>query len=398
MTRRSESTVRPGWKLAGVDIKRANTAACAVALRDRGPSSIAGIAEATELSRVTVETILDELVSTGLVLDEGIVPTPGAGRPARRFEFAASFGVVVGVDLGAHRSRVVVSDLVGDVLATSERSSDARGGALRPDELTGLVEEAVSRAGVERVLAIAVSVTGLVSEDGRIVVSDNLGDWVGANPATLLSERYSCPVVVDNDTRLATAGEHRMGIARGCESVVYFHAGHRFSVGSVVNGRVLRGSHYAVGEVGGVLFSPDRANAEWKSAATAKDVLELAALGDVGAEAEVREVVGEAARGLAAIVMLIDPEIVVIGGGLSQAGEALLRPIRAAVAELVDVPVEHTMVTSPLGADAPLIGALTLAYDLAAEPVFEMPDVPLPDLASSSLGRGIGARAGAADE
>ncbi|MBN9630734.1 MAG: ROK family transcriptional regulator [Actinobacteria bacterium] len=274
------------------DARQANQsgARVAVALRDGGRATVAQLAERTGLSRPTVEAALPALRERGLVgmIEEHTAGGRGAGRPARIFEFVADAGLLVGVDVGIHRVRVVVADLTGRIVAWHQRDIEQRFvGADRLDYVKDAVRTCFDRAGIDigrlaTLSGMAVAVSGMVGPDGRLAVSHNFPDWEGVDIAGRLREEFGCPAVIENDMRLAALAEHRMGAARLVDDVAYFFAGHRISMGLIIDGKLRRGRHGAAGEIGGSVFSmhvDDSGQLRWETAETAEEVFRAAAAG-----------------------------------------------------------------------------------------------------------------------
>ncbi|ODA89445.1 hypothetical protein ATY41_05955 [Leifsonia xyli subsp. xyli] len=356
------------------EVRKVNTsvARVAVALRDGGWATVARLAERTGLSRPTVETVLPFLREEGLIgmVDEYTPGGRGAGRPARIFKFVADAGYLVGVDVGIHRSRVVVAELDGRVVGWHERDVDGTfGGAERLDGVKDAVRDCFAAAGLDlrrlrQRSGMAVAVSGMVGTDGRLVVSRNFPDWEGVDIAGHLRDEFGCPVAIENDMRLAALAEHRMGAARLVDDVAYFFAGHRISMGLIIDGKLRRGRHSAAGEIGEIVFSmqvDESGQLRWETASTAEEVFRLAVGGDQRAREEIERFVGGLATGVATVTMAVDPDVVVVGGGLSRAGEALLAPLRAAVMREISLPIRPSIIQSELAAEAVVLGALVLA-------------------------------------
>jgi len=219
-----------------------------------------------------------------------------------------------------------------------------------------------------------------------------------------LADRLSVPVTVDNDATCATLAEVELGAARGASDVVLVTLGTGIGGGIVAGGLLQRGANGFAGEPGHMVVDPNgppcpcgrrgcweryasgsglgRMGREAAEAGRSPRLVELAggdpeavrgehvttaaAEGDEGALGVCRDFGWWAALGIANLIDLLDPEIVVIGGGLVDAGELLLRPIRDAIGSQVlswahrpDVPV----VPATLGADAGAIGAALSARD-----------------------------------
>jgi predicted NBD/HSP70 family sugar kinase len=380
-----------GDRLTGLDAtgqRAASVARCAAALRDEGRSTVAQIAERTGLSRPTVGAALESLRGRGVVtmVDEHTVGGRGAGRPARLYEFVADAGYLVGVDVGIHSVRVAVADLSGRVVGWLEREvAGSVVGVGRLDGVKSAVRECLAAAGVEhtRLAGMTVAVSGMVGPDNRLIVSRNFPDWESVDIAGHLRSEFGCPVSVENDMRLAALAEHRMGAARLVDDVVYFFAGHRISMGLILGGRLRRGSHSAAGEVGDIVFSMQvdaSGQLRWSSAPTGEEVFRAAADGDAQARAEIERFVSGLAVGIATVTMAIDPDVVVVGGGLSRAGEELLGPLRRAVTDEITVPVRPAIIQSELGAESVVLGALAHAFGASGPRVYGADGVAEPEI------------------
>jgi predicted NBD/HSP70 family sugar kinase len=356
-----------------------NAALCAVTLRDLGPATVADLAGRTGLSRPTVEAGLDVMVRRGLVsaLTELTGGGRGMGRPARVYEFQPRAGYVAAVDVGVHRVRVVVADLGGAVVGRlDEPTGDGAVGPERMAVVRRVIDRCLADAGVAAsdMAGMGIAVTGMVGPDGRLIVSRNLPDWEGVDVGGRLQREYGCPVAVENDIRMAALAEHRLGAARLANDVVYLFAGHRVSMGLILGGELRRGHHSAAGEIGAIAFSAavdeGRDQLKWTSGGTGEEVFRLAAEGDDRARQEVAQFVAGLARGIAIVAMAIDPDLIVVGGGLSQAGGVLLDPLRDAVNKVITVPVNPSIVASEFGAESVVLGTLVHAFRVASIGLF----------------------------
>ncbi|WP_308468931.1 ROK family protein [Rathayibacter soli] len=326
------------------------------------------------------------------VLDDLTTGGRGAGRPARKYSFRPGAGYVAAVDVGPHRVRVALADLGGGIVRwIDEPTGDDVIGPERMIGVRRVVDRCLQDASVQAsdLVGIGVAVTGIVGHDGRIIVSRNLPDWEGVDISGHLGRAYGCPVVVENDIRMAALAEHRLGAARLAEDVMYLFAGHRVSMALILGGELRRGHHSAAGEIGGIAFSmavDDRHDQlTWRSGTSGEEVFRLAANGEANALEEVRRFANGLATGIAIAAMTVDPDLIVVGGGLSQAGGVLLDPLREAVCEAIPVPVSPTIIASELGAEAVALGMLVHAFKVASVSVYGSVSLPEPriDVASA---------------
>ncbi|MFD7407689.1 ROK family protein [Streptomyces sp. NPDC059866] len=236
--------------------------------------------------------------------------------------------------------------------------------------------------GGREVRVLGVGTTGIVA-DGKVVRSDRLPDWQGVDLAAELGDGRTYPVLAGNDTNLATLAEYWRGAARGTGDVVYLPVGRSISVGLLLGGTLHKGRHGGAGEIGvlgslGWYTAFDRFLSHGRSGsvpagAAAERVFEAARGGDAEATDVVRAFVADLATGVAATVLTVDPELVVIGGGLSRAGDLLAEPLRAALSRLCLFPVQ--VETSVLGDEAVALGAVRLGLDHVERDLFGVPTV-----------------------
>jgi predicted NBD/HSP70 family sugar kinase len=355
--------------------------------------TIAQLAKATGRSRPTVDGSLSHLIEVGLVsvASESVGGGRDAGRPAKLFSFEATAGVVAGIDVGGHHVRAIIADLAGTLLATEEASLDpSLGGSDALDTIFVLLERIRERVGADIPLrGVGIGVTGIVGAAGRVALSYALPAWNSADIATRVSTRFHCPVALENDARMASMAEHHLGASTLAENVVYVQIGHRISTSLLVGGRVHRGRHHASGEAGYLLFdripTDEASNIVWKTAATAEGVVTLSLQGDEAATAELLAFIDALAPGIAALSLVVDPDLVVIGGGLSQAGSVVMPALQSAVNARIRVPAVPTLVQSRLGTDAVVIGGLIRAYELASGPVYGSAEIEPPHLSLDAI-------------
>lgn len=375
-------------------LRRRNTVACIGSLRDRGVQTLTEIARATGLSRPTVESIVAELVVEGLVAEESeSAPASGsskAGRPARQFAFVADAAHVVSVDLGLHRVTVLVSDLSGTIVTALVRDTPATfDGGILIELMHEALQEAIAPLGISefQLASVVVCVTGIVDDRGRMLQSNLVPDWNGIDLAAQFGRGLSAPVTIENDVNMAAVAELHTGAARLADDVVFVMVGHRINAAIILGGALHRGRNFAAGEVG------DLAVTGWGyegiregsvlslfSGRSAADVFTRAEAGD----AESIELVGrfsrQIAQGVAAVGLALDPDLIVIGGGLSEAGDLLLDNLRLAFNGLVKRHMQLPLVASTIGSAGVAVGGLVRALERASEELYGAADLGVPKL------------------
>jgi glucokinase len=305
----------------------------------------------------------------------------------------------VGIDIGGTKVAGLRVAEDGSVLDRQERPTPADDVGATVEVVTDLAAELTSAGGE----AVGVGAAGMVDfATGTLRSAPNLA-WREIRLRDLVSEHTGLPCVVDNDANVAAWGEYRFGAARGYRHVLAVTVGTGIGGGIVADGELFRGAHGFAAEIGHFIVEPDgppcgcgnrgcweqvasgraldrlaRAEVEGdpggRIAALAagaepsgRDVSEAAGEGDAAAVA-IFEVVGRRlGEGIAGLVNILDPEVVIVGGGVAEVGAVLLEPARRAFLNAVEAP-EHRpevpILEAALGNDAGAIGAAALGLDL----------------------------------
>ncbi|HRR26956.1 MAG TPA: ROK family protein [Acidobacteriota bacterium] len=318
-----------------------------------------------------------------------------------------SSGIVAALDIGGHYMRCWVADEQGRVLAQERRETkrDARTAEENLERLIDLIMSAVRKAGrpVEELRSTALGVPGAVDPDeGVIKMIPNIPHWDGLRLRDRLRERLAGVFAMDNDVNLAARGELWKGVAQGQRNFVFLAFGSGIGGGVVINGEVYRGSHNAAGEVGYLVLEPDSldrfvGDMGWfesvagglaldrkaadlasrrpesrlakmvrGSVAKAPDLFAAAEAGDDDCRRILDRTFEYIAMAVVNITSLLDPDMIVFGGGISAQGDRLLLPV-AERARRYRLPVPPLYV-SALGEEAQLWGALDAAFEHCRKP------------------------------
>lgn len=394
-------------------LRRLNSALVLDTIRANGPIARADIARATGLSKPTVNEVVELLLSDGYVQErvaEGELRPRRPGPRARLLSFRADLGHVLGLDIGANKILALVADLSGRVVASERRRTggrDALGADTLLREVRATVRAALSGAGVpaDELKAVGVGTPGVVDPgSGRVTLAPQLAGWEGIQLGSRLGGAFSCPVLVDNEVHLSLLAERWHGAAQNVQNAVHVQLGVGIGGGILIGGELYRGATGSAGEIGylplgdasgsGGAFGPfehaaggrafARLGAEAAQgpegallrelaggdplAVDAEVVFAAAARYDPAASAIVEELCRRIAGGIAAVTVVLDPECVIVGGGLSRAGNVLLEPLQRHVQSLVPLP--PPLVLSKLGDEAVALGAVRLAIQAVDERLF----------------------------
>src|SRR5262245_6959325 len=379
-------------------LRRLNSAAVLHSVREDGPASRAAIARATGLSKPTVNAAVELLLEQGYLTEDDELASPsGPGRRPRLLRFASGLGHVLGVDIGANKVLVLAADLAGRVLATERRKTGAR----EPAALLALVEdaaaEALEAAGIPAgsLKAVGVGTPGVVDPvSGRVTLAPQLAGWEGIELGARLEPAFGCPVVVDNEVRLSLLAERWRGAAQEIDDAFFVQIGIGIGGGVLFGGEVYRGAGGAAGEIGYLpLFDGEEpsdglgpfehaaggtafarlAQRAGSAAPDAEAVFAAAAAGDAVATQVLDELLDRLARGIAAAVVVLDPATVIVGGGVSRAGERLRGPLEQRIRALVPVPPR--VILSQLGDEAVALGGVRLALQTVEHALFDFPSL-----------------------
>ncbi|MER5461868.1 ROK family transcriptional regulator [Streptomyces sp. NPDC002668] len=373
-------------RLTGGDpslLRRINSAVVLHALRGADSPTLTDLTRITGLSRPTVEGVVEGLMETGLVV-ESVLEEGGVrrqGRPARRFRFRAEAGHLLGVEIGSHRVAALLSGLDGRVIGAGSRDVSEKASAdERLERVRLVVADVLRRAGVARgsLRAVGVGSPGIVEADGTVRLGTALPGWTGLALGERLRRSFRCPVLVENDANAAAVAEHWKGAATESDDIVFVLAGLSPGAGSLIGGRLHRGFGGAAGEIGALHLLGREVTPEKLLSTTDEplhpldeqavaDVFALARQGESRAQAAVERFIQRLVHDVAALVLALDPELVVIGGWAAGL-DGVLDPLRDELSRYCLRPPRVAL--SLLGEAAVATGALRLALDHVEEQLF----------------------------
>ena len=303
---------------------------------------------------------------------------------------------VLALDIGGTKLAAGVVDGQGRVLSFAVEPTRAHEGpeAVLP-RLFELGRRMVGESGLEwsEIEEIGIGCGGpLDTARGVLVAPPHLPGWRDVPVAELATEAFGRPVTLENDATAAAAGEHRWGAGAGVRHMVYLTISTGVGGGVVIDGSLYRGAGGNGGELGHVTVDwrgrrcrgcgrlgcleayvsgtsiAERAQEAGLPFTTSEDVAAAARSGDPGATALWDETVEALACGLVSIVNLFEPEVVVLGGGVTRSGELLLEPVRRSVRAAAMRPAGERVdvVLSTFGDHVGVVGAAAIVYDRAA--------------------------------
>jgi glucokinase-like ROK family protein len=380
-------------------IRKLNRSAILDLIREQSPISRSEIARQLNMSMPTVMRVVDKLHDEDLVRWSGDSEATG-GRPGNLLKFNADGYAVVGLDLGGTKMFGTVADLGGNVQSEIYRPWVSNSPDEALEQVCVLITDLLARPRPrqQKIRGIGIGAPGVtLFESGVITWAPSLG-WRDLPLKDILTERFGMPVVVENDVNLAAMGEYGFGAARGASSAACIAVGTGIGAGIIIDRKIYRGFNQSAGEVG--YLPPDvsylgrpydtfgalesiasgigierRARRLLQSqnsvlpaqGLSAEDVFKFARLGEAWAQQVVDETVDYLAFAIAVISAVLDPEIIVLGGGVARSADMLIDPILFKLEGVI--PIRPNLVQSKLGFRAAVLGAIMLVLDTTTDHV-----------------------------
>ena len=359
-------------------------------VRESAPVSRPELARATGLSKPTVALALSSLERDGLVRVAGY-RTGVRGPSAVLYELRPEAGFVLGLDVGREYIRGALADLTGAVRAKVSRRAQTSSARGRIKELASLAGDLMRNAGAPRSRVLLQTVIGSPGVfdpvRGALSMAGNLPGWEAPAVLTELRRAFGEATVIENDVDVAAVAERDHGHGRNAATFAFVSVGTGIGMGLVIDGKLHRGAHGGAGEIAylpltagdadpldvrsrGALEASASSSAVVRAARelgldgrlSAQRVFAAAAGGDDRARAVVEEEATLLAKALASIVAVVDPELIVLGGGIGGA-PGFASQVAAKLARLA--PFAPEIRVTALGQDAVVDGCLAVGLEQA---------------------------------
>jgi len=309
----------------------------------------------------------------------------------------------IGIDIGGTNIKIAIVDAKGKIAFSESVSTRAEMGyEFTIKNIINLVRDSLaqSEVSIEKIGGIGVGCPGQIDSENGIVRSlPNIPGWTNVPLAQILFDEFSLPAKIDNDVRVATLGEYKFGAGRGYENLICITVGTGIGSGIIINGQLVRGASKAAGELGHVIVQEHNGeicgcgnvgcveavasgpaivkqaelylmtgkSTKFKELAagspiTPEIVAEAAILGDAVALRIFEKTGYWIGIALSSVINLLNPEVIIIGGGVGQAGDVLLNPIRETIAKrALKISAETVkVIPAQLGNSAGVVGASLL--------------------------------------
>lgn len=370
---------------SAASLRIANQRRVLAVLLDRGSESAtqADITRETGLAAGTVSTIVRELAAARVVST-----VAGAGRRGTTVRLARGAGLVAGVDFGHSHVAVAIAEMSGTVLAEERRPLPP--GHQHTEGLEtarAMLQSLLDTLGAEHADLRNIGMGLPAPLSNNIVMSSAiLPGWVGVNARDEASRALDAKVLIENDANLGALAEHRHGHGRGHANVVFVKVSSGVGAGLILDNQLFRGSAGTSGEIGHLTLNDQgplcrcgsrgcleayaatgtalAMMADQMPGAGVGAIIEAAQQGNVSALRVFEDAGLHLGWGLATVTNLLNPDVILVGGDMSHAGELLLESARLGLRRHVLAGTSSTPVlVAELGDRASMIGALVLAID-----------------------------------
>ena len=329
-------------------------------LREAGSCSRADLVRTSGLSAPTVTNVVKDLLAASLIEPMGEGASSG-GRPPDMIRFKAERGCLLAVEITTSRVLYLLSNLNGDEVDAHETSLANQ--KTTPEAICDYIAEAVrlllrrQKMTKDQLLILVVGVPAITNVDEGLVLSiSTLQQWRAVPLRTMLSKIVACPVIVENDTNLASQGERLRGAAKNETDFIFMSIGTNVGAGIVLNGRIHHGSQWSAGEIAYLrLPNTTRRNptlhefgeleavlsssgiiASWSEGGTkssqsrridAPRILDLAQAGDKRAERVIQQRASIVSDIILNLSLVLNPNLILMGGDVGSHPE-LIRRVR----------------------------------------------------------------------
>ncbi|HEY4554336.1 MAG TPA: ROK family transcriptional regulator [Bacillaceae bacterium] len=370
-------------------------------IQENSPISRAEIAAKAKISKPTVSLLVDELLKENWIVEKGIgeASSQGGRRPIQLY-FNNEAAYVIGVDIGGTKVKTVICDLTGNIIQSSSFTTGQylETGLVRQIaiEVNHLIQSGEIEG--EKVLGMGVGVPGITDAESGVVVEAPSLNWVRYPFMAEIKKHFDFPIFLENDVNIAALGEQWLGNAQHKENMLFIAVGTGIGSGIIIHNQLYRGTSNAAGEMGYMVTDKNEIQSEFtpvfhrygylesvaggkaigdrftkavreltghplhKHAAekelSGESAFQYAIKGDKTAEKVVSEAIEHLAYGLINAACLLNPEAIILGGGVLKSHEYILPRLRKIMNPYLPSSVELKI--SRLGDNAGVLGAVAL--------------------------------------
>ncbi len=368
-----------------------------------GPKSAVEISKKLKSSIPTVTSLLGELSESGIVIEQGPGSSSGGRRP-NLFGLKSDSLFILGIDIGRYSTKMAIFDSnFNEVTGLKTINLKLTNDPETLDEIFEAAQKLILDSGINRdkLFGVGVDMPGLID-------SNSGTNYTYLNPregtlAKELSQRFDLPVFIENDAKARALAEYRFGMAKGKKNVLSLHIGWGLGLGIILNGKLYRGhsgftgefSHLPIIENGvlcecgkrgcletiasgkGLVYLATEQIETQKDSPLAKiiasqekelvpkSIIEAANQGDQFAISIISQVGIELGKGIAILIQLLNPELIILGGRVAEANQYLLTPIQQSLNHycMPKLRDQAEIKISELGSNANILGAVSTAIE-----------------------------------
>ncbi|MEK4012851.1 ROK family transcriptional regulator [Peribacillus sp. FSL M8-0224] len=371
-------------------------------IREKGPISRADIAKLTKLTPPTVSSFVKELLEAEIVIERNLGESSG-GRKPTLLTLSEDMFHVIGMDVGSQNIKTILTSITGKVIKKSivplpAQTTNEALLSLMIDSVSGILDH--TKIDEEKIVGIGVSMHGIVDvEEGSSVFAPNL-NLQNIPIKRVLEERFNMMVKVENDGRAMSLGELWFGNGAGIDSFVCINVGRGIGAGIIINGKLYHGSHFISGEIGHMIididgpqctcgnygclqtFASGPSIVEWVKKemrlghsslltnltkgdlekVTGELIYSSALEGDTLCKTALQQAGRYLGVGITNVIHTVNPRRIIIGGGVSNAGDLIMDNIIQTVNQraLTNPAKQTEIILSKFGDDATAMGAVAL--------------------------------------
>jgi glucokinase-like ROK family protein len=398
--------------LANQNVKNFNKHALVDIIRFAGRGvARTDIAQELGLTRASVTIIINSLIESGIILETESRSTR-SGRPPVVLDINPKSGLAAAIDMGATHLSVAVGDFSAHILEEVEQPFRIADGPDRClEEGQRALKSVLEKRGLQMsdLSAVGLSVPGpVIADTGMVMAPPIMPGWDRFPIRATLEKLWELPITLHNDANLGAVGEWVYGAGRGEKNLAFIKVGSGIGAGLIINRQIFGGTTGSAGEIGhltidengplctcgnrGCLeaFAGGHAielqaqklvesgkrtllPASNSKRISVRDVAEAARRGDLAAQEILHRAGTFIGIAVAGLINLVNPSVVIIGGGVAEVGDLLTAPIRKVVRERSLRAAEHAVkiTTAMLGRRSTLIGAMVQATNIAIHNTIE---------------------------
>ncbi|WP_099159715.1 ROK family transcriptional regulator [Virgibacillus ndiopensis] len=368
-------------------IKQMNSKLILKCIIEEESISRASISKKLSLSKPTVSTIVDQLLKDQWIYETGSgESSTGGGRKPINLKFNPKKAYILGVDIGGTKVAIGITDLNGNIITYRNFPTQEN---LERDIFTEIYRNVDSMKGEldiddSRILGMGVGVPGVINVEEGIVYEAPALKWKRFPIREKMHKLFDFPIYIDNDVNISVLGEHWRGKGQQKNNLIYIAIGTGIGSGIIINGELYRGSNYSAGEIGymvtdrvyakryhpvydgyGFLESVASGSSIGKQLSerigkevSAKEVFKLYKENNQEAVEVINFAIENLALGIANYVSLFDPELIILGGGVSESYSVIDEKIKDIIERFT--PKRCEVVQTTFGKEAGVVGAVAL--------------------------------------